>query len=696
MSGLVSRLACAVAIGAALTAATPAAAEIGPIRLVSKTASEQAQEASETALSADGRYLAFSGSIGGLRGVFREDLQTGAVVPVMAKSSLEGGGVPEPLAPSISADGRFVSFTTAIRIDEDDDSPASSDVYVADMASSPPSYELASALDGCDPTQSTLHSPCGLVYPLGEGGSNASGRVSLSADGRKIVFYTTAKSNLTSEPGGSTEGALTPSLQVVLRNLETDKTTLVSVERNPETGVMTDLPVAGGALAINPRLVDLRGASLSADGSTVSWLSTHISSQVPVLSDEGKLIAHWDFDGSAETPYDEPLWRRVADGPQAPTRRIVGGGDPLAPSCPLGGSLVDPTCQGPFPALTAAKSAVDSFSTGWLGPEWVNGVPQLSANGRTVALIGNPIGATNLYLVDMSDNLSRTQALQPLTREVPVGSVDPTADINTTVNIPRNGHIFDLTISADGQRLAFVTARQQFPLAPPSLSGPQPSSLGLTEVYMIDREGQTLRWVSHGRGSATEASSKAGSQLSEVQHGLGATTPSLDAKGNLLAFASDASNLVEGDGNDAKDAFLVDVAAASTATGLADISSGPRKRRVRRPWHLTLSAYSLPDGRVRLVAVVPAAGKLRAGAWGKLDPQARTRRLADAAKRARKRTGGPVKLTLGLPRPLWRLAHSAQGVYAMARVAFRRGRRTLRGELQVRFHAHPRRPGGRR
>jgi hypothetical protein len=691
VSATIARLACAATLGAtALVSATPARAEIGPVQLLSKTAAEQAQEASETALSADGHYLAFSGSIGGLRGIFRKDLRTGAVVPVMAESNFEEAGAPDKFSPSISADGRYVSFTTGIRLDEDDDSPASSDAYVADMSSSPPSYELASALDGCDPAQSTPHSPCGLVYSAGEGGSEASGRVALSADGRKVVFYTTAKSNLTSEPGGSTEGTPTPALQVVFRDLETDKTTLVSVERNPETGAMTDLPVAGGAIAAHRNLVNLRGAALSADGTTVAWLGAHVLRQVPVLSDEKGLIAHWDFDGSAETPYDEPLWRRMADGPQAPTRRIVGGGDPLAPGCPVGGTLADPTCQGPFPQLAATKSNVDAFSTGWLGPEWVNGVPQLSANGRIVALIGNPIGATNLYVVNMSDGLSRKQALQELTREVSVSPVDPTAEINTPANIPRNGHIFDLALSADGERIAFVTARQQFPLAPPSLVGLQPSSLGLTEVYLIDRDTQTFRWVTHGTGGASEASSTTGFELSEVQHGLGATAPSLDANGDLLAFTSDASNLVEGDGNDAKDAFLVDVAAASRTTGPADISPAPRKRRIKRPWRLALSAYSLPDGRVRLIAIVPSTGRLSAGAWGKLSPQARTRHLAAAAKRARKKTGGPVKLTLGLPRPLWPWAHSGDGVYAMARVAFHRGRKTLRGKLQVHFHAHSR------
>jgi hypothetical protein len=54
-------------------------------------------------------------------------------------------------------------------------------------------------------------------------------------------------------------------------------------------------------------------------------------------------------------------------------------------------------------------------------------------------------------------------------------------------------------------------------------------------------------------------------------------------------------------------------------------------------------------------------------------------------------------LTLALPGGLRHLAHSREGVYATARVSFhRRGHKTLRGELQVRFHAHRARRGKRR
>jgi hypothetical protein len=647
-----------LALAIALAAPSSAAAEIGPPQLVSKTVAEQTDEASATTISADGRYLAFRGAVGGYRGVFREDLETGAIAKVATGSAyLAGAAGADARNPSISADGRYVSFTTNAPLDPSDDTQAqSADVYVADMAASPPTYELASALDG---------SPHGLTYS-GAGGSEASGRVALSASGREVAFFTTASSDLTSGAGGSTPGTPTPAGQVVVRDLEDDGTTLVSVQRSTETGEMTDLPVAGGAVLQQFRLALLRGAALSADGTTVAWLGAHLPAQVPLPAGEAQAISELDSNGSF--PYDEPLWRRIADGPQAPTRRIVG----------------------PIPGATAKNTDLNS-AMGWLGVGGIDGVPQLSADGRSVALIGNPTEATNVFLAHMGEGMGSGEVEQ-LTREISVNPTNPAGVTNVEPYVPLNGHIWDLAISPDGQRIAFATARQQFPLAPPNLITPRPAQLGLVELYLIDREGETLQRVTHGYGGIGEASS---APTGAAQNGAGADSPSFGAGGSRIAFASSASNLVRGDGNEASDAFVVEDGEASQGPGPGSISPGPPPISREQPWQLTLSAFSLPSGAVRLVAVVPAAGTVRARAKGALGADAAPRDLAGAQRRALAANGGAVKLTLKLPSRLRGLAHSKEGLYAMARVSFhRRGQKALRGELQVRFHAHPRKRRG--
>src|SRR5262249_19707257 len=161
----------------------------------------------------------------------RKDLESGAVALVVE------AGLAQAFGPSISASGRYVSFTTTRSLDplNDPAPPQDSDVYVADMATPPsPSYEIASARNGCDLAQGPGQ-PCGLVY-AGGNGSSAAGRVALSADGRRVAFVVQSQSNL----GGAIGDV--PANQVVVRDLGAAETILVSAERDPVTGGMMPSP----------------------------------------------------------------------------------------------------------------------------------------------------------------------------------------------------------------------------------------------------------------------------------------------------------------------------------------------------------------------------------------------------------------------------------------------------------------------
>ncbi len=293
----------------------------------------------------------------------------------------------------------------------------------------------------------------------------------------------------------------------------------------------------------------------------------------------------------------------------------------------------------------------------------------------------------------MHDGLSRAEAVRQLTREISIRPTEPESTINREPYVSLNGHVYQLAISPGGERIAFTTARQRFPLSPPNLVGSPPGSLGLVELYRIDLEGNALQRVTHGVGGAGEASlASAGTG----EGGAGAGAPSFGAGGRLIAFSSTASNLVGGDGNEAADAFLVEDLTTPPTAGGASISPPPAEPTPKPRWRLVLSAFSLPNGDVRLVATVPAAGALRARVGAVLGSASASSRRLDAT-RASARSGGPVPLTLRLPRRYRRLAHSREGLYATARVSFRgAGGKPLHGDLEVRFHAHRRGQGGRR
>ena len=583
---------------AALSGASTACADVfESISLASASSHVQADRAEDPVISANGRYVAFDGSFAGSSGVFRRDLLTGQVATVA-----EG----DAMLPSISANGRYVSFTTTARLDEVDDTNAAPDVYVRDMSdpnSLPCSVEageageqcaftLASAVDGTATGLSYTYAGSDPASEETRYGALAAGRSALSADGRTVAFETTAASNLA--------GEATPALQVAVRDLDTLRTQLVSVRRGTEEPVQAGeggfgaIYPGGGQRPAFPKGAPSAGASISADGSTVAWMGQDIEQQAPVLASEPRM----------EPKYAEPLWRRVAEGPSAPIRRVTGGGDPENPACAASGeaapasppTLADP-CQGPFSTATSIE----------VGGVWSFGasradIPRLSADGRLVAFASNaPEVATgetgntanfsaDLYVVNMAPGLTRTQALRRLTVVAGANASEP----------QRVGPIADLGVSPDGSEVAFATERTIFPLGSPTYVSAPTAVAGAQELFDVDLTNDTLTRVTRGyEGSASEP--------------LGAVVaaPSFSSDGNTLAFAATSYNLVYGDGNGASDAFVVKRKQFPAGAVAQFVSPAPASPLTNPSWLLGVTARSRADGTVVLEAQVPGAGALR-------------------------------------------------------------------------------------
>ena len=141
-------------------------------------------------ISADGRYVAFTSlatnltlnDFNGFPDVFRKDLDTGAVLLVSAGPT----GLPAnslSFAPSISADGRYVAYLSAATNLVSDDLNGSIDTFITDLVTRATRL-VSAAADGTQASAGSINRP------------------SLSADAR-LVAFDSAAANLTAGDGNS-------------------------------------------------------------------------------------------------------------------------------------------------------------------------------------------------------------------------------------------------------------------------------------------------------------------------------------------------------------------------------------------------------------------------------------------------------------------------------------------------------------
>jgi hypothetical protein len=363
---------CSLALVALALALAPSArASYGPLAggfgadivSVDNASDEQANAPTvDAVISADGRYVIFQtratnffeddGGVVGAHGVeldaepagtlreggiFRYDRTTGEIQLVADGSEVHSEGPDAGKLifrgaqnPSVSADGRYVAFSTAQQLAPQDNNE-NIDVYVRDMdvpltadRKDSGAYTLVSAKSGGE--EAATYAPRDPPLPGDTPGAEVWPNTSISADGQDVVFRTTElESDL---PDHLTVD--TPPGQLFVRDLQAKTTTLLSRDSTTVTHPSGD--PAGGA--IGP-------ATISADGSTVAWVSTDAEAQTRFLPGESPV---------SEQPYY--LWRRWQE-PGPVTRRVTGIADPEDPECPQGEAVtlsqtVEGPCYGPL------------------------------------------------------------------------------------------------------------------------------------------------------------------------------------------------------------------------------------------------------------------------------------------------------------------------------------------------------------
>ncbi len=486
-------------------------------------------------------------------------------------------------------------------------------------------FDLVSAKDGGDIP--VAYGPPGTPFPGGNPGADVTRGGAISLDGSKVVFRTTeSASDLPDRPGIET-----PGFQVFVRDRIANTTTLV-------TRTMGGGEPAGGAVG---------SAGISGDGSTVVWTGQNAPLQTVFVNGENTDLPGFSY----------YLWRRVADGPAAPTRRITGVSDPEDPGCsPSGPVLFDEfttgPCYGPLGRVELGISANNNL------------LPAISTDGRTIAYltnsgvrpnVGSGIGL-DLFATSMADGVTRKTSTIELTREGSSGTAE-VAPIET------------VAMSGDGRYLAITTARTRFTLPALAQIGAQRTVADTQELYVVDLDNRTVERATRSFSGGDIDSPV----ISEA---------TLSGDGSRIAFAAFAGNLFFGDANQQPDAFVIarqaDPDSRPPDRGLGAAEPAARIEFDRGGPQIGVRVSSKAGGVIELAVSVPAAGGVKAVARASAGHPRKLRTLATASKRAAGTTRSTVHLLL-LPvaryRDELRQREVIPGRVSVSYVASRGGRR---------------------
>jgi flagellin-like hook-associated protein FlgL len=180
--------------------------------------SEANHDSYTPSISADGRYITFESAASNLvvgdtnnrRDIFLHDTQTGTTT----RLSVDSGGSEanhDSYIPSISANGRYVTYTSSASNLVVGDTNGYQDVFVHDTQSG-------------TTTRVSVHSS-------GTEGDTHSGSSSISADGRYVVFYSAATTLI--------DGDTNAAWDVFLHDTQTGNTTRVSMDSEGNAGNST-------------------------------------------------------------------------------------------------------------------------------------------------------------------------------------------------------------------------------------------------------------------------------------------------------------------------------------------------------------------------------------------------------------------------------------------------------------------------
>jgi Tol biopolymer transport system component len=360
-----------------------------------------------------------------------------------------GRGRPsDPPEVSVSANGRYVAFTSFARLSVKDTNECA-DVYVLDRATG----------------RVTLES----LTPDGRASSCASERPRLAGDGRLLIYETT---------GDAAGAGLPPRSVVVLRDRLTGATRLLERPEVAANGGSRD-----AAISADGRVVVLTSAATNlADGPDANESADDVYS-VDVAS---MTIRRVSVDAAGRQP--------AAGASFAPALSADGRYIVFSSTAPLDGAVVPPAAATGRPQvnvylrdMTLGLTTRVSVRAGSAAPNGSSYEPAISGDGRYVAFVSD---ATNLVGHD------ENRAADVFLRDLRTGTTELVSRSESGGSA--NGPSVHPAISGDGGIVAFQSDASDLFCGRPCAQAVRDINL-VSDVFVFDRASRVIRRVSTGR-----------------------------------------------------------------------------------------------------------------------------------------------------------------------------------------------------
>ncbi|OUC15999.1 MAG: hypothetical protein B0A82_03825 [Alkalinema sp. CACIAM 70d] len=466
------------------------------------------------AISGDGKFAFFSSDAtnlvpqdtNGVEDVFFTDLTTGAVTLVSraTRASVTGNGNSEVTDnKSISADGRYVVFTSSVDKLVSGDTNGVTDIFLRDVT-----------LPSSDPNAIKLVSRT----TSGNAGNGNSSAPMISGDGNFIVFTSSASDLVAGDTNNQAD--------IFLYDRSTGTVQLVS---------KVGATLANGASA-NP--------VISNDGQYVVFTSA-ASNLVANDNNNAQDVFLWNR--STGTIQLVSKTGSGSSGNAASDNAIISANGQYVVFTSTASNLVAGDTNGVQDvfAFNTQTGAVTLLSTGSGGIS--NGTslsPVISDDGRYVAFVSD---GTNLVANDTNgaQDVFRYD-LQAASNPLTLVSVNTSGNAGITTGTPITLGSYAPTISADGNFIAFVSTASDLTTTPDA-NGNTP------DVFVRNMQtGQTALVSVNSAGTGSG-------------NGSGSLNPVISADGRYVAFVSTASDLVTGDTNgNVQDVFVRDTVTGRT------------------------------------------------------------------------------------------------------------------------------------